>query len=339
MINLKDLFKELNDENIDFEQFEEQSLTDLEKKRIKYRIKKKVKGRRSIPVKMLSAIATLGLVSIIAVNSNFALANIPIIGEKLEAFVYSHVGTLTDYKTIIGDSVEDNGVKVTLNEIILDDGQLLISSTFHTKLKGDDLAFNWFSDIDVYIDGQLIKMGGHGGPQEITESYIHYFWAADIGKMDLQKEKAIRIVYNDLRKSNSEKMMKGNWKFNFKASGENLIANTKRIPLHHRFSLENGQNVIVEELVLTPISSRLVYKMENISKDVFFKIENEHGEEIQALMAQQFHYENYNRFVALEGGKIKIIPVSYKERNQEHIHADEIIELDLDEKIRELEGN
>ncbi|MFO1446050.1 hypothetical protein KDN24_23180 [Bacillus sp. Bva_UNVM-123] len=79
--------------------------------------------------------------------------------------------------------------------------------------------------------------------------------------------------------------------------------------------------------------------MTNISEDVFFKIENEQGEGIQALNGQQSHYLNYNRFVALKGGKIKIIPVSYKERNQEYIHTNEIIELDLDEKIREQEGN
>lgn len=335
---MNDLYKELNHETINFDEFEEESLTDLEKRVIKKRIKKKLNGRRSFSMKMISTVASLALVSIIAVNSNFALANIPIIGEKLEAFVYSQEGKLSDFKTMIGESTQDNGVNVTLNEVILDDGQLLISSTFHTDLKSDDLAYNWFSDIDVYIDGQKIKMGGGGGPREITESYINYFWAADIGNMDLQKEKAIRIVFNDLRRSNSEKMIKGKWTFNFKASGENLIANTTRIPINHSFTLESGQNVVVEALVLTPISSKLVYQMTNISEDLYFKIENEHGEEVQELMAQQFHFENYNRFVALEGGKIKIIPVVISEKNEEEqILADQIIELDLDEEKKEKE--
>ena len=64
-------------------------------------------------------------------RSKYTLADIPIIGNALEKFVYSQEGSLSDYKTVIGDSVKDNGVKVTLNEIILDEGQLLISSTFH----------------------------------------------------------------------------------------------------------------------------------------------------------------------------------------------------------------
>ncbi|KOP80327.1 hypothetical protein AMS59_02730 [Lysinibacillus sp. FJAT-14745] len=330
---MKELFEKLNDEKINFEEFEESTLTDIEKKSIKKRIKKKLHKRRSMPVKTLSAVASLTLMAIIAVNSNFALANIPIVGEKLEAFVYSQADTLTDFKTIIGDSVKDNGVKVTLNEVILDEGQLLISSTFYTKLENNDLAYNWFSDIDIYIDGKKVELGGGGGPQEITESYIHYFWTADIGHMDMHKEKTMRIVFNDLKRSDSEKVMKGKWSFKFKASGENLIANSKKIPINHSFTLENGQNIEVEELILTPVSSKLVYKMSNIVDDVYFKIENEHGEAIQETIGHHFRFENYNRFEALEGGKIKIIPfISKFDNSQEYMLTNEIIELDLDEK-------
>lgn len=333
---MKELFEQMNDEKINFEEYEDCPLTTIEKKSIKKRIKKKLNRRHSIPLKTLSAVASLVLISTIALNSNFALADIPIVGEKLEAFVHSQAGTLSDFKTIIGESVEENGIKVTLNEVILDEGQLLISSTFHSQLENNDLVYNWFSDIDVYIDGQIIQQGGGGGPQEITETYINYFWTADIGHMDLQKEKSIRIVFNDLRRSDSEKMLKGKWAFKFKASGKNLIASSKKIPINHSFTLENGQNIELEELILTPVSSKLVYKMSNIYVDVYFKIENEHGEAIQEiLMAKQFHYENYKRFAAIEGGKIRIIPIVSKEKHsQELILTDEIIELDLDEKMR-----
>lgn len=330
---MKELLQKLNDEKINFEDFEEYTLSEIEKKSIKKRLIKKLKKRHWISIKTLSAVASLALISMIAVNSNFALANIPIIGEKLEAFVYSQAGTLTNYKTIIGDSVEDNGVKVTLNEVILDEGQLLISSTFHKELENDDLAYNWFSNIDIYIDGQKIELGGGGGPTEITESYINYFWAADIGQIDLQKEKAIRIVFNNLERSDSEKIVKGKWSFKFDASGENLMANSKKIPIHHSFTLENGQYIEVEDLILTPVSSKLVFKMNNIQEDVYFKIENEHGEEIQGTNGKYSGYENYNRFAAIKGSKVKIIPVLLKEdRSQEYILTNEIIELDLDGK-------
>lgn len=328
--SMKELFEKLNDEKINFEEFEEHSLSKIEKRAIKKRLSKKLKSRHWMPVKTFSAVASLALISVVTMSSNFALADIPIIGEKLEAFVYSQTDTLTDYKTIIGDSVVDHDVKVTLNEVILDEGQLLISSTFHTKLEGDDLAYNWYSDIDIYIDGQKIQLGGGGGPQEITESYINYFWAADIGHIDLQDERSIRIVFNDLRRSDSSEKIDGKWTFKFNASGENLLANSKKIPLQHSFTLENGQTIELEEITLTPVSSKLNYIMYNIYDDVYFKIEDENGIEIQETSAQYGGFENYNRFAAIKGSKIKIIPVLLnKDRTQETILTNEIIELDL----------
>lgn len=332
---MSELFKKFNDEKVDFEEFEDYSLSTIEKKLIKKRLSKKIRKRSWVPVKALSAVASLALISTIAVNTQFALADIPIVGEKLEAFVYSQAGTLTDYKTIIGDSVEKNGVKVTLNEVILDEGQLLISSTFHTKLADTDLAYNWFSDIDVYIDGQKIQLGGGGGQQKITESYIHYFWAADIGQIDLQTEKSIRIVFNDLERSDSEKIIKGKWSFKFKASGENLMANTKKVPINQHFTLDNGQAVEVEALILTPVTSKIIYKMSNVQDDVYFRIEDEHGKEVQEISRKSSgfdnRFENYNRFAAIEGRKIKIIPVvSAMDHSKEYVLTREVIELKLD---------
>lgn len=306
---MRELFEKLNDEKINFEEFEEHSLSKIENRAIKKRLSKKLKSRHRIPIKTLSAVALLALISVVTMNSNFALADIPIIGEKLEAFVYSQTGTLTDYKTIIGDSVEDHGVKVTLNEVILDEGQLLISSTFHTKLENEDLAYNWFSDIDIYIDRQKLQLGGGGGPQEITASYINYFWAADIGHIDLQNEQSIRIVFNDLTRSDSSTKINGKWAFKFNASGENLLANSKKIPLQRSFTLENGQTIELEEIILTPVSSKLNYKMNNLQDELYFKIENEYGVEIQGISAQYSGFENYNRFAAIKGSKIEIIPV------------------------------
>ncbi|MFJ8064548.1 DUF4179 domain-containing protein [Psychrobacillus sp. NPDC096426] len=327
--------KELNNEKIDFEHLEEPTLTSIEKKAIKKRIKKKLNTRRFKPGKALSIVASFALVLVIAINSNFALADIPIVGEKLEAFVYANNGSLHDYKTVIGDSVKDNNMKVTLNEVILDEGQLLISSTFHTNLDEDDLAYNWFTDIDVYIDGKKITLGGGGGPQEITNSMVNYFWSADIGKVLLQEDQLIRIVFNDLKRSDSEKTLKGAWEFEFVASGDNLAADTTKIPIHQHFVLESGQNVEIEALVLTPVSTKLTYTMTDTSKQVYFKMEDEHGEEIQQLSAKMGSYDNYNRFAALEGGVIKIIPYSYTGSNshkKEVMQSDEIIEINIDQK-------
>ena len=127
--------------------------------------------------------------------------------------MYSKERSLKDYKTVIEESVDNNGMRVTLNEVILDEDQLLISSTFHTELSDKDFQYNWFSDIEVYINGSESNLGGGGGPKGITNSTVNYFWAADLQNMKLDDNQQIKIVFNDLERSDSKKVTKGKMEF------------------------------------------------------------------------------------------------------------------------------
>ncbi|GIN74241.1 hypothetical protein J14TS2_47160 [Bacillus sp. J14TS2] len=287
--------------------------------------------KRSILVACGLCMALLGF-GFVSTGMAEALSNLPIIGSTLEEFVYSRGHSLKDYKTIIGESVEDNGMKVTLNEVILDEGQLLISSTFHTKLTDEDLNYNWYSDIKIYINGSELSLGGGGRTEEITNSKVHYFWSANLEDIKLQDNHQIKIVFHNLERSDSKKMTKGKWSFAFTASGEKLMANRKSIPIDKHFTLEDGQKVEVEELVLTPVSTRLDYKMENVTTDLYFRLENQNGVELQEFSAQTMSSNNYNRFAALENHvtKLKIIPYIHSTDNtDEKILYDEIFEIDV----------
>lgn len=301
------------------------------------------KRRKVLRTTSRSILVACGL-CIILIGSGFvstgiaeALSNIPIIGSALEEFVYSKEHSLQDYKTVIGESVEDNGMKVTLNEVILDEGQLLISSTFHTELTDEDLDYNWYSDIEIYINGSELSLGEGGGPEAITHSTVNYFWAADLQNIKLQDNHQIKIVFNNLERSDSNKVTKGKWSFEFTASGEKLMANRKSIPIDNHFILEDGQKIVVEELILTPVSTRLNYKMENMENgtDLYFRFEDQNGVEIQGLSAQTMGFSNYNRFVALENHvtKLKVIPYIYSddtgEDRNEKVLYDDIFEIDV----------
>ncbi len=266
-----------------------------------------------------------------------ALSNLPIIGSALEEFVYSKERSLQDYKTVIGESVEDNGMKVTLNEVILDEGQLLISSTFHTELTDEDLDYNWFSDIKIYLNGSELNGARGGRLQEITHSTVNYFWTAELPNSNLQDNQRIKIVFNNLERSDSKKMTKGKWSFEFTASGEKLMENRKSILIDKHFTLEDGQKIEVEELVVTPVSTRLNYKMENFTEDVLFKLEDQNGMEIQEFSASTLGFSNYNRFVALEDHVTKLKVIPYIDSHEaggtieenETILYDEIFEIDI----------
>ncbi|MCP1357215.1 DUF4179 domain-containing protein [Aneurinibacillus migulanus] len=60
-----------------------------------------------------------------------ALADIPLIGSVIEEYVNNEEDVnnkeapLDDYKTVVGQTVTDNGIKVRLNEVLLDEGRLV----------------------------------------------------------------------------------------------------------------------------------------------------------------------------------------------------------------------
>ena len=330
---MKNVFERLNDEKINLSEFEGDQLTDIEKKATKKRIKAKLKRRSRNKGRLFAVVASLAVIIVIGMNSKYALADIPIIGNELEKFVYSKERSLNDYKTVIGESVEDNGMKVTLNEVMLDEGQLLISSTFHTELSDKDLEYNWYSNIDVYINGRKSELGGGGGPEGITNSAVNYFWTSDLKNSNLQDNQQIKIVFHNLERSDSKKLIKGKWSFEFTASGEKLMADKKSIPINKYFTLEDGQKVTVEELIVTPVSTRLTYKMENNSNDLFFRIEDQSGRELQEFSARTSGNHNYNRFVAVDSHvtKLKIIPYIYSHDagGDEKVLYDEMFEIDV----------
>ncbi|WP_062106781.1 DUF4179 domain-containing protein [Bacillus niameyensis] len=324
-------FDQFNDETIDLAEFEGETLTDLEKGRIKKRIQKKIRTRKMRRKVAIPAVAAVVFISALAMNSNFALADLPIIGAKLEKFVLAQQEGLTDYKTILGKTVEDQGMKVTLNEVILDEGQLLIGSTFHTNLEGSDLAYNWYTNIEVYLDGKEIALGGGGGPEEITNSHVQYFWTQEIGPLLTKKDQRVKIVFKDLKRSDDQKELEGTWSFEFMASAENLMAHTKTIPIHHQFVTADGQKVEVDELILTPVSTKLSYIVNDPTEDeIYFKIEDDKGKELQAFFGSIGTKENYNRFIAIADDvqKIKLTPFINMEKG-EMVMEDKSFEVDL----------
>ncbi|MBE1556259.1 DUF4179 domain-containing protein [Sporosarcina limicola] len=343
---MKGLYKALNEVEVDTTEYNPMELTDLEKKRMKNRMKKKLGRRKQInKIRVGSIAAAVIIMFSIGVGTNtITLAKVPIIGPLLEEYLKINDNqSLEDYKMVIGESVEDNGIQVTLNEVMLDEGKLLISSTFHTNFSDIDLEYNWFSDIEVYINGSKFgHVGGSGGPKNITSSTVNYFWAASLEKNKLEDIQDIKIVFNNLERSGSKKLKKGKWSFEFTASAENLLTERKSIPIDKHFILENGQQIIVDAIVLTPASTTLYYQMLSEEKyvydyDVHFIVEDVTGKKYDPVSASTSGEKSHIRFGILDEKitKLKITPylMSGKEGKEKtdyyEVLTDEEFEINL----------
>lgn len=308
---MKNIFERLNEEQIDVTEHEISQLTEMERKATKKRIKAKLKKKANNTKRVIVVVASLAIMMYAGMSNKYVLADLPIIGSAIEKFVYSKEHSLQDYKTVVGESVRDNGVKVTLNEVMLDEGKLLISITFHSDFSEEDLKWNWFTEMDIYINGKELGPGGGGGPHEINRTSVTYFWSANLHDLNLEEEHDIKIVFKDLERSDHKKMKAGKWSFEFTTSGKNLVAERESITIGKNFTLDNGQEIIIEDLIITPVSTTLYYKMKHVSTDVYFKIEDQNGLELQEVSSRGGNSsENSSRFVAIEDDvtKLKIIP-------------------------------
>ena len=99
------------------------------------------------------------------------IADIPLIGSKMEDYVNSRGEPLKEYKTTIGQTVYDNGVEVRLDEVMIDEGQIIVNSTF--KSSRVNLEDSYPSP-DIYINGKLLNGSGSGGDKN-KRVYVYIF--------------------------------------------------------------------------------------------------------------------------------------------------------------------
>lgn len=125
---MKNIYKLFNETKINENKYEEVNLTEDEKNNIKYRIKSKIKSKKpnykkQILVASVPAIILGGLV----LSSETTWAYIENIGKQIEYFVRQDTEALRGYKTTVNKTVSEKNIDITLNEIMLEDGELLLS--------------------------------------------------------------------------------------------------------------------------------------------------------------------------------------------------------------------
>lgn len=191
-------------------------------------------------------------------------------GQMVFAYAYQSIAgilgmneTVEDYTTIIGSSVTDNGITVTLNDAIISEEKLILSINISDglKMKRDEFGnrigpgynfnqgnFNNPKDgtIKISMDGNEMPIAGLSGTgkaiDDYTENYITEYY---IGHIDWEKEHEIKVAISTIEKprGSGEKCeeINGKWEFNFAASGDEIAKDTKVIMLDDVLDYDNGR--------------------------------------------------------------------------------------------------
>jgi hypothetical protein len=303
------IFEALNNTKIDLNDYETYELNDIEKKNMKKNLRKAlIKRRHSLKSK---AVIIASVVFVLMSTSNFigndVLAYVDIIGTKIESFINYKGNSLEDYKTVVNKEITKNEILVKLNEVIFDGQEVLISSTFKSdKINWKGIEVKRIIP-DVYVNGK--HLGGSGGrmkTQKIDDSTYDFLDTVNIGNINLKDNSRIKIVYNGIR-DNGDNAVSGRWVFEFTASKDALSEKVKMIPIGREFVLEGGQQITIENLRISPISTTISYTMVNGTKyDTHFIVKDQDGKEIQLGSGQTMSKDNYLRGSALDKKTTKL---------------------------------
>lgn len=314
---MKNDFDMLNEVVIDMTEHENcVELNYIERKRIKKRIKNKLRnkkpfqGRSAVVVVCASLLLYAGIQTDAKAAFYGIASNIPIVRGILEIFVGESEQQIADYKTTVGQTVSDNGVDVRLNEVLLDTGRLIISSTFQSNTINLEEVLSPFPT--VYLNGNEVLRNGGGNKTKIDDKTYSFISAVNLGDTAIEGELDIQIVYKDLQFLKKGKHHAGNWGFTLQTSAERILGDTRTILINKSFLLENGQEIQISNLELSPVSTRINYKILNgYDSDVLFQVQDSDGTQLEPVSATTLSENSHIRFPKLNKQITKITVTPY----------------------------
>lgn len=178
-----------------------------------------------------------------AINSEFVNAAVEKIKNTIGDFAIEHKYSIpNEDKTVIGQTIEDKKIKVTLNECYIDSDMLIFTTNLDSRER-----FDYAQGIqpNIYVNGKLIDIYENN----YGEDYIHnddktvdILSSISLDNIDINQDLNITIDYNKIEVTNifdSDKEVSGNWKYSF-------IINKSQIN-KQVITKEINQTIIIED--------------------------------------------------------------------------------------------
>jgi hypothetical protein len=261
-----DIYSLLNDAKINLDEYKKDDFNDIEKKLLKKNIRKSIKSssKQSNRRKVIAAAAIVVLITGMSFGNTraYALSKINLVSESISSFLGIEKN-LEDYNTVINKAITDNGVTVKLNEVILDDNELLISTNISSDRSLKEYE-TWNSDMTLYINNKKVEFtGASGGIKNIddtTSQAVIQYDLDSIKDIDLSGDLNIKIIYSKMT-VNYQDDINGTWKFEFKTNGDKLKIDTKTVKLDYGFELDNGNKYILEKYTGNSLGQKIYGKI------------------------------------------------------------------------------
>ena len=254
------IYKDLNEIEIDFTEFEEALLTKLEKKRVQKMVTKKLRLNKRRTGFSIGAAAVLAI-GLLTVNHQ-TIANMPFIAGILEDWGVVEEVDWTPYKNVIGTTSTTNMGDLTLNEVIVNYNKLIISATF---VKNEDTPFSYRHQFmpSVLIDGVAVQTEGTAAESIEQNSTMYTIYNEITLKEPISAtDFDLQIIYDRMHTPSTfaegEKIAEP-FTFDVTASQLAVQKETKVHDVNQNVELTNGEQFIIDQIITTPISTTVYY--------------------------------------------------------------------------------
>lgn len=248
-------YKSFNDVEFDIDSYEE---VNVNKELIKSKVKSKLNKRKNSSKKILAA----SISGIVIIGGLFVFRQ-PVYANMYKVMydIKNALGlesNLDDYKTVVGKSITENGLTITLNEVVLDKDALVVSTTY--KYEKEIKDGNIMSFGIIYINGKAMSSGGGGGATAIDKNTVEEVFRYTLDK-EVKGDLDIKIVYSNpiYFENNKENTINGKWGFEFKTNGDELALDTKTINLNQSFDLGKDETITLREYRTNALGPNILY--------------------------------------------------------------------------------
>lgn len=212
---------------------------------------------RTITRRSAIALIAAALAIVMAAGSVIAAGNI----RRSRLSDTAQFGTSTnEYVSPVGQSVTSSGITLVLDEVIYDNGILYVSLAWAADEYGE-VSFASANDSGVKLDGR--RADAYSVMSSVIEKDGESFmvFEYDLGELTGMHDAVITFECVELMSENGFESVYGKWKFKFSFDASALTGQTVVYPINERITLENGDVILLDKIVCSPVSQYLEYEI------------------------------------------------------------------------------
>lgn len=261
---MKDIYEMLNYCDINLDDYNQTPLDDIYKERLKRKLHKSIKNTENKFNKILkfstAALLILCFTSFISfkINPTFA-TEIPVVGNLIKNITGYGNTEFDKYTSVINKTVQKDGIKVTLNEVMLDDNQLRIATTFVSNEKMDSIPRP-----NVFINKKVLNpSGARGIGQHTDENTLVTVYTLDVSDVKLPSHMNIKISYKDImfmNENSKDTIVKGPWEFDINVSKKAIQTKTRSYSINKTIKHKNIK-MHIKDMTLTPLTTNIHFEL------------------------------------------------------------------------------